>query len=57
MSALLGEKYVTRKKERRKKEEEKNNNPKNSGYYVPLQRPWAAHAFARTNYLVYETHL
>ena len=35
---FLGEKYVTQK------EEEKKNNPKNSGHYIPLRRPRAAHA-------------
>ena len=34
--SVLGEKYVTQK--------EKKNNPKNSGHYVALRHPRAAHA-------------
>ena len=43
---LLGEKYVTQKEKKRKK-----NNPKNSGHYVPLNRPRAAHALRSDQHL------
>jgi hypothetical protein len=37
---LLGEKQVARKRKK-----EKKNNHKNSGHFLSLQRPWAAHPF------------
>ena len=43
--SLLGEQYVTRKKKKKK------NNSKNSGHYVPLQRPRAVHALRLDQYL------
>ena len=58
---LLGEKYVAWK---RKKERRKKNNPKNSGHFVPLQRPRAAHALlfgpiktvSFINHIIYYTY-
>ena len=55
---LLGEKKEKKERKKEKKEkkekemknEEEENNPKNSGHYVPLQRPRAVHALRSDQY-------